>query len=291
LDFADSQNTIHEAEVKRCNEADALALVTKPVNQHFNHNKSTTVASVRPSSTHHLNPQQSLPKANSPAVRYPQRPAPHFASLIPQRDTSLKQHRHEAASVLSTLKQYNSWDDVPLEVINVMYQKHEYLCSQEALEVETDEAVLDSDCYDAWVSEEYTRSEDADKLRYAQVFALTEDSKKADWQQCKWCWVCGLNNHLYLACPFRDFRTEHDLSPFKVKFQPDIMIDLILTASRENGYLSKESGNTYITLKETIMRERAEFLNNKKKALSDGSFKQMSNNGRYNNHYQPPANA
>ena len=222
-------------------------------------------------------------------MKYPQRPS--LLTTVPPQTTN-KQHRHDAVSVCVAMKQYNSWEEVPIEIICLMHQEHEFRCSQEALLIETDEDLLEADCYDVMYMKEYVDKEDADRLRCAKAFALTADSDKESWQLCKWCWVCGLNNHIYTACPFRDFRTEYNLSTFKMKFQPDIMIDLILAACKDQGYLSKESGNTAITLRETIMRERADFLNNKKKALSDGSFKQMThNNGRYNNHYQPPVSA
>jgi hypothetical protein len=221
----------------------------------------------------------------------------HVPNRYPHRDNSNrdnvrpmmqgKPHKHEAVSVSLALEQYKgNWENVPIEVVCLMHKEHEFKCCEEELRYVTDPEALEAECYDNMKLDEYLQAEMDDRNRSIQVFNMTAEVNKESWQQCKWCWVCGLDNHTYVICPFRDFRTEYNLSSHKLKFQPDVMIDLIMTACKHQGYLSKESGNTAITLRETVMRERAEYMNMKKKALSDGSFKHKTSNGPWNNHYQ-----
>jgi hypothetical protein len=299
VDFAEAQFAIHEAEEKRAKAIENITVTSKgqttnslqtpQSSQQSTQLRVIPLSSQSSSHSQHRPSNHQLPhKQTSPMTKFPQRGG--LMTITPPQ-LSMKQHKDEAVSVCLAMKQYRSWDEVPIEALCLMHHEHGYRCHKEALEFEDDEDVLEADCYNAQLMAEFLQGEDADRQRCLHVYSLTPDASKDSWQQCKWCWVCGLNNHTYLNCPFRDFRSEYNLSTFKMKFQPDIMIDLILTACKAQGYLSKESGNTAITLRETIMRERADFLNLKKKALSDGSFKQMTSNGKYNNHYQPPVSA
>ena len=280
IDFADSQQTIHEAEVKRAKEVAVMSaeIIVKSVTQ-----QSGQVAVASHQQRHHSRSYQQ-PKMGSPMMKYPQR-ANLLTIVMPQ--VSLKQHRDEAVSVRIAMKQYSSWNEIPMEIISLMHQEHEFRCSQEAIQMGTDE----TDSYYSMLKDEFLRNEEASRLRCVQAYSLTPNSYNESWLTRKWCRVCGLYNHIHINCSFRDFTTDHYLSTFKMKFQPDIIIDLILAACKSRGHLSYESGSTAIKLRERIMSERAEFLNIKEKALADGSFKQLYNNDKYNKYYKSPVSS
>ena len=202
-------------------------------------------------------------------MKYPQRPC--LLTTVPPQ-VSMKQHRDEAVSVRIAMKQYSSWKDVPIEVIRLMHQEHAFRCIQEAMQMGTDE----TDDYYSMLMGEFLRNEKASLLRCFQAYHLTQNSSKESWQQRKWCRVCGLNTHIYIDCSFCDFTTGHNLSTFKMKFQPDIIIDLILAACKSRGHLSNESGSSAINLRTRIMRERAEFLKVK-----------LFSNDKYHKYFQP----